>query len=396
MEFYAATSIKENIDDVILEITTEIKSKTSNTRIDLAFVFASPHFQKQHETLINSIYDSFKPTVTMGCMGESIIGNNKEIENKPAVTIWLASLPDVKVTPFHLKYIEKNGERLFINWPDDMPSKDDNPAFIVIAEPFSVDPMQLLSYFQNNYSGKPVIGGMASGAYSQGGNSIFYNGEILTNGVVGVALNGAIKVNSVVSQGCRPIGKPFIITKSNKNIIYSLGSKPALQCYREIYNDLVHEDKLLAQMGTHMGLVVNEYLEKFESGDFLARNLTGADEDSGAIAIADFVRVGQTAQFMIRDAKSAHDDLLHLLSQERDKDIQNLPKGGLIFTCNGRGSNLFTEPNHDVGCFKKILGDIPVGGFFAQGEIGPVGDVNFLHGFTASVALFSEPQGSEL
>ena len=391
MEFYAATSILEDINDAISEITTNIKRKKSKGRIDLAFVFASPHFQKQYKTLINSVYDSFEPTVTMGCMGESVIGNNKEIENKPAITLWLASLPNVKITPFHLKYIEKNGEGLFINWPNDMPGKDDNPAFIVIAEPFSVDPMQLLSYFQNNYSGKPVIGGMASGAYSQGGNSIFYNGEILTNGVVGVALNGAIKVNSVVSQGCRPIGKPFIITKSDKNIIYSLGGKAALQCYREIYNDLGHEDKLLAQMGTHMGLVVNEYLEKFGSGDFLARNLTGVDEDSGAIAIADFVRVGQTAQFMIRDAMSAHEDLIQLLTHEKDKNRQNPPKGGLVFSCNGRGRNLFPEPNHDVGCIKKILGNIPIGGFFAQGEMGPVGNVNFLHGFTASVALFSEP-----
>jgi len=391
MEFYAATSIKEDLDDAILEITTEIKSKISNTKIDLAFVFASPHFQKQYETLNNRIQESFNPTVTMGCMGESIIGDNKEIENSPAVTLWLASLPDVKITPFHLTYIEDNDEASFINWPDDMPSEDDNPAFIIIAEPFSVDPKQLLSYFQNNYSGKPVIGGMASGAYSQGGNSIFYNGEILTSGVVGVALSGAIKVDSVVSQGCRPIGKHFIVTKADQNVLHSLGGKSALQCYREIYSTLGHEDKLLAQMGTHIGLVVNEYLEKFESGDFLARNLIGVDENSGAIAIADFVRVGQTAQFMIRDAKSAHDDLVNLLSQERDKERQNLPKGGLIFTCNGRGRNLFPEPNHDVGCFKKVLGNIPVGGFFAQGEIGPVGNVNFLHGFTASMALFSEP-----
>ena len=394
MQFYAATSTKEDINDAISEIYDNVVNLIDGNKVNLAFVFSSPHYQENYESLLNKFQKDFTPDVLLGCMGESIIGNKDEIEKKHALTLWMASLPDVTITPFNLQNgRSKQGEILAKNF-ENLPSSENNPVFIVLAEPFSTDAKALLSYLNKEYPKAPVIGGMASGAFTQGGNTLFYNKDIINEGVVGIALTGAINVQTVVSQGCRPIGESFFITKAEQNVIQALGGKTALQCYQEIYKNLNHEDKLLAQMGVHIGLVVNEYKEKFERGDFLIRNLVGVDESSGAVAITDFVRVGQTAQFMIRDAKSAHEDLEQLLTNKRVHTKQNDAQGALIFSCNGRGLNLFPEPSHDVNCVKKIMGDIPTSGFFAQGEIGPIGGVNFLHGFTASIALFCKPEWS--
>lgn len=391
MQFYAATSTKEDINDAISEIYDNVVNMIDGNKINLAFVFSSPHYQENYGSLLNRFQNDFTPDILLGCMGESIIGNKNEIEKKHALTLWMASLPDVTITPFYLQYgRSKKGELLAKNF-ENLPPSENNPVFIVLAEPFSTDAKALLAYLNKEYPKAPVIGGMASGAFSQGGNRLFYNEEIINEGVVGIALTGAVNIQTVVSQGCRSIGESFVITKAEQNVIQALGGKTALQCYQEIYKGLNYEDKFLAQMGVHIGLVINEYKEKFDSRDFLIRNLIGVDEGSGAIAITDFVRVGQTAQFMIRDAKSAHEDLEQLLMKKREHINQDDAQAALIFSCNGRGINLFPEPSHDVNCVKNIIGDIPTGGFFAQGEIGPIGGVNFLHGFTASIAIFCKP-----
>jgi len=196
----------------------------------------------------------------------------------------------------------------------------------------------------------------------------------------------------VVSQGCRPIGRPFVVTKAERNVILELGGAPALAKLRELFAELAPDDQRLAQQGLHVGQVINEYQEAFGRGDFLVRNVQGVDPDTGAIAIGDFVRVGQTVQFHVRDAETADEDLNALLASARQSaggDCQ----GALVFTCNGRGTRLFDEPHHDAGCLARHF-DVPAAGFFAQGEIGPIGGKNFLHGFTASIALFRAPDSA--
>jgi small ligand-binding sensory domain FIST len=232
-----------------------------------------------------------------------------------------------------------------------------------------------------------VIGGMASGSHVPDQNRLVLDGTAVTEGAVAVELDGPITIRTVVSQGCRPIGRTAIVTRVEQNVIRELGRRPALEVLREVFEGLSEEERERVQQGLFIGRVINEYQETFRRGDFLLRNVIGADE-AGGIAITDVVRVGQTVQFHVRDADTADEDLTVMLDAQR---TQATPAaGGLLFSCNGRGSRLFAQPHHDVTVLHDVLGAVPVAGFFAMGEIGPVGDQNFVHGYTASIALFED------
>jgi small ligand-binding sensory domain FIST len=193
----------------------------------------------------------------------------------------------------------------------------------------------------------------------------------------------------VVSQGCRPIGEPYVVTKAEQNVIHELGGVPALDRLQTLFESLGGDERRIAQRALHLGIVIDEHRDRFERGDFLVRNLIGADRGSGSVAIGDQVQEGQTVQFHLRDAQSASEDLNLLLAA--DRSIHQAPLGALLFCCCGRGRGLFGRPHHDITAVREREGDVPIAGFFAQGEIGPVGGGNFLHGYTASLALFSEP-----
>ena len=199
-----------------------------------------------------------------------------------------------------------------------------------------------------------------------------------------MSLSGEIAVDTVVSQGCRPIGRSMVITRSHDNIIEQLGGKPAMQVLRQLVAELPEDEQGQLQNGLFVGRAISEFRERFGRGDFLIRNLTGVDEDAGSIALADYVRTGQTVQFHVRDAATADEDLRLLLEAQS----QSTPAGGLLFSCNGRGTRMFEKPCHDIGAARGAMPATPVAGFFAAGELGPVGGRNFIHGHTASFALF--------
>jgi small ligand-binding sensory domain FIST len=198
---------------------------------------------------------------------------------------------------------------------------------------------------------------------------------------------GPVRLRTVVSQGCRPIGRPYVVTKAERNVIFELGGRPALVQLREIFAELPTREQQLVQQALHVGRVVSEYQDRFEQGDFLVRNVVGIDSTSGAIAIGDYIRAGQTVQFHIRDEEAADAELKQLLAKARAASDAP-PAGGLLFTCNGRGTRMFSQPHHDAAAIAQACGPLPLAGFFAQGEIGPIGRQNFVHGFTASLALF--------
>jgi small ligand-binding sensory domain FIST len=213
---------------------------------------------------------------------------------------------------------------------------------------------------------------------------LIFGSEELSSGAVGISLDGGTGIRTIVSQGCRPIGPPLVVTKAERNLILGLGGKPAFAQFRQIYDELPAHEQSLVRHGLHVGVVINEYQDEFTRGDFLVRNVVGADPESGVIAIGDYVRVGQTVRFHLRDAKSADEDLREMLAAAKIAE----PAGALLFTCNGRGTRMFEAPDHDANCIRDAFGELPVAGFFAQGEIGPIGRRNFLHGFTASIAVF--------
>jgi small ligand-binding sensory domain FIST len=243
----------------------------------------------------------------------------------------------------------------------------------------------------------PVIGGMASAGAAPGQNTLILNDETFRAGGVGVSVRGNVTIDTLVSQGCRPIGKPLVVTGAQRNVIKTLSGRPAMEALREVIEGLSEQDRALLPKGVFIGRVINEYKERFGRGDFLIRGVLGADEKSGAIAVADAVRVGMTVQFHLRDATTASEDLELLLAAQSMNDP---PVGGLLFTCNGRGRRLFERADHDAATISGSFSPTPewfaLSGFFASGEIGPIGDSSFLHGHTACLALFRPGPGSHL
>jgi len=220
---------------------------------------------------------------------------------------------------------------------------------------------------------------------------LFVDRQVYDEGAIGVGLTGKIALRTVVSQGCRPIGEPFTVTRADKNIVFELAGRPPMKILQEMLPQLPTRDRDLARSALFLGRVVNEYQEEFSRGDFLIRNLIGSDPQSGALAVGDLMRTGQTVQFQVRDAETADEDLRHLLARERSELGQQRPRGALLFSCLGRGERMYGTVDHDIKAVQESLGPVPTAGFFCNGEIGPVGQRTFIHGFTSVVGLFLEP-----
>jgi small ligand-binding sensory domain FIST len=361
------------------------------TTPDLALLFFSPHHAAEAERMVALAQKRLAGTCLIGCPGESIVGNDQEIEQGPALSLWLAKWKArVELTPFHLVVEETADGYSLLGWPDQLESADPaRSVILMLADPFTFPVDAFLQQVNTEHRGQRVMGGMASGLHSPGECRLILGDRLMEQGAVGVLLQGPVKVRGVVSQGCRPIGRHMVVTKGHDNIITGLSGKTPLEQLQDLWQELNPRDQRLLQQGLHLGRVINEYQGEFHRGDFLIRNVMGLDRDSGALAITDHVRVGQTVQFHVRDADSADEDL-HALLQLDLSAHERKPAGALLFTCNGRGTRLFAESSHDARAIRAETGAVALAGFFAQGELGPVGGQNFIHGFTASVVLFED------
>lgn len=387
MKCASALSTATSSADAFAEIVGRVSEGLGGETATIALAFVSPHHRDALATLASIGRDRGLSSHILGTTGEAIIGDGREVEGEPAASLWAIQLPDrVVARPVHLTWGEKP------SLPPDMKTWGQaRRTILLLGDPFSYPADQLFQMIEKEAPGLWVVGGMASGSSRPGGNRLLLDGDVHTEGAVGLAIDGPLEVRTVVSQGCRPIGRTWIITRAEGNIIRELGRRRALDVLREMFESLSDEEQALVREGLHIGRVINEYQGSFERGDFLIRNVMGAD-DAGGIAITDAVKVGQTVQFHVRDARTADEDLGTLL--ERDRDLNALARiaGGLLFSCNGRGSRLFPIPNHDAHAVHRTYGAIPMAGFFAMGEFGPVGGKNFVHGFTASLALFATDQ----
>ncbi|MBM4124088.1 MAG: hypothetical protein FJ246_03895 [Nitrospira sp.] len=357
---------------------------------DLAFLFFSSHYANQAETLCAALRSEFSSRILLGGTGEGVIAGAEEIEDAAAVTLWAARLPNTQLTPLRLAFPQGADGFAIKGWPESLGVKAERQTIILLADPFTTPIDEVLSFMADRCPGAAAIGGLVGGGQDLGDNRLLLNDEVYDGGLVGVALSGGVAVRTVVSQGCRPIGASYVVTKAEQNVIHELGGSSALDRLQAVFESLAGEERQIAHRALHLGVVIDEHREQFGRGDFLVRNLIGADRGSGSVAIGDRVQEGQTVQFHLRDAQSASEDLSLLLAADRAKH-RKPPLGALLFSCCGRGQALFGRANHDITTVRDREGDIPIAGFFAQGEIGPVGGSNFLHGYTASLALFSEP-----
>ncbi len=391
LQFSVALSTEPDTRSAIEDVCRQAATRLGGPA-DLAMLFVSPQHGPEFESVAASIAGRLEAKHLLGCTGESIVGGSREIEQQPAIALWLARLPGVSIHGMYLEFEETPEGATFTGWPDDLPDPwPPGAALITLGDPFSFAVDAFLRRINEDHAGVPVVGGMASGGFGPGQNRLWLDGNEFASGAVAALVHGPLRIRSVVSQGCRPIGEHYVVTRSQRNVIQELGGRPPLAHLQELFPTLPPREQQLVQRGLHVGRVINEYQDHFGRGDFLVRNVIGADPGSGAIAIGELIRPGQTVQFHVRDAESADEDLRHLVSQARTGSAAP-PLGALLFTCNGRGTRLFQQPNHDAGVIQESLGEIPLAGFFAQGELGPIGGQNFIHGFTASVVLFERTE----
>ncbi|HEX4795288.1 MAG TPA: FIST N-terminal domain-containing protein [Humisphaera sp.] len=388
MRFHSSIADDESTDDAASRVIESSREALAG-QIDLGFVFFTDHHRKEAERLIERLWLELDPQCLVGCSAEGVIGGEREIERSPGLALLVASVPNVRLHPFHVAG-QDAWQEVLADPPamrERLGAGAETRALICFGDPFSAPMSHLFRAVDDELPGLPIVGGMASAARRPGQNAIVRNDEIYDQGMVGVSLSGPIDVQTVVSQGCKPIGRTLIVTKSHENVIEQLGGKPALAALRDSIAQMPEQDQHLLQNGLMVGQAISEYRERFGRGDFLVRNVIDIHEDKGAIAVADYVRTGQTIQFHVRDAQTADEDLSMMLEPQR---LGAPAAGGLLFSCNGRGQRMFDAPGHDIGASRRILPQTPIAGFFAAGEFGPVGEKNFMHGHTASFAMFRQ------
>jgi small ligand-binding sensory domain FIST len=323
-----------------------------------------------------------QPAHLLGCAAQAIVARDRELEDGPALAVWGASLPGAEIETFHAEATDVDGGVAVSGFPS-----LEQPALVVLlVDPFTFPAAPLLERLNEDAPGTPLVGGIAVAGPSPGSAALIHEDEVHEAGAVGAVLSG-VPVRTVVSQGCAPIGSDAVITRAEGNVVFELAGKPALVRLQEEIEALPADRRLQAAQGVLAGLVIDENLPEYGRGDFLMRGILGGDERTGALAVGEPVRVGQTLRFHVRDAEAADEDLRETLAREVGSAHA---AGALLFTCNGRGSNMFSEPDHDARVVREALGGDAVAGFFCGGEIGPIGGRSFLHGFTATLAVFLE------
>ncbi|MEM9083090.1 MAG: FIST N-terminal domain-containing protein [Planctomycetota bacterium] len=378
----AAESVAEGILDQL----------EAGVRPDLLVAFVSGEHATQAAVVSQVLRRHLEPRHLFGATAVSVLAGGEDIENSAGVSALALKLPGARFTPFRYRDLpqgDSEDPKVIQRAATQLELGEDLRGVLFVGDPFSVPANRTVDVFSQlgGYERPrvPVIGGMASAGRGAGQNLLMLDDDLLNAGGIGMAISGEVTVDTLVSQGCRPIGRPMVITQCSKNIVRQLGGRPALELLQETIDELGAEDRALLEKGLFVGVVIDEYKERFGRGDFLIRSVLGIEKDSRALAFGDLVRAGQTVQFHVRDATTASEDLELLLDSQR---IRDEAIGTLLFSCNGRGSAFFGEANHDARVTNSALGGQPLAGFHAAGEIGPIGDRSFVHGHSASMAIF--------
>ena len=392
MQWASALSQQSSLRAALSECAASVRAILGDTAPDLAVVFASSEYASDYANLPDLAAELLgQQVLLLGCSGGGIIGGGSEVEQEPAVSLTVASLPGVNIHPLRLE-------------GDSLPSLDagpdewhaafevnpaDEPQFVLLVDPMSFPAQNLLLGMDYAYPAAAKIGGLASAAQGARQNGLFLGKDYHDSGAVGVALSGNIVVETVVAQGCRPIGSPMRITRSDHNFLVELDGEQPINVLRGLFQQAGQRDRDLMQHSLFLGVVMDALIDQPQQGDFLIRNVMGMDQRSGVLAIGEMLKEGQLVQFHLRDAETSADDLSAVLERYAVDNRENPAHGALLFSCLGRGKYLYGRSNHDTEVFhEKVGAAVPLGGFFCNGEIGPVSGTTFLHGYTSSFGIF--------
>jgi small ligand-binding sensory domain FIST len=370
--------------------TEQVRAQLEGETPDLIVAFVSTHHAASFDRVPTMVAESLGAGLLLGCSAGGVIGGGREIEQRPGVSVTAAVLPGVTLRPFHFE-----SEALPSPLAAAEPWRalvgidaDESPHFLILPDPFTFDAEGFIRGLDLVYPLSSKIGGIASGGGAPRENALFLGDRVLRSGAVGVAVAGDIAVDTIVAQGCRPIGDPMFVTSCERNIVRALDGRPPLDVLRDLHERLDEGDRQLARHSLFLGIVMTEDRQEYRQGDFLIRNLLGIDPTSGALAVGALLDENAVVQFHLRDARTSAQDLEEMLQRYRHAEVSPPPHGSLLFSCLGRGQSLYGVADHDSGAFRRQLGDIPLGGFFCNGEIGPVRGTTFLHGYTSAFGLF--------
>jgi small ligand-binding sensory domain FIST len=372
----------------LAEATSRMPVLAGDEVADLAFLFASAEYADDYPELISRARDALPARVLVGCSSQGVIATAREVEGEPALALLAFSLPKAVLHPVRLTQRHQDRCTRPEDWHQATGIRPrDVTAWVLFADPFTLDAEGLMASLSEAYPRTPIVGGLASGAFRLRRTHVWLNDDVYDGGAVALALGGAYEVRTIVSQGCTPIGEPWTITGAQGQVIETIAQRPAYQVLLETVQALPPAMQQRIRGNLFVGLAMDEYRDSLCRGDFLIRALQGADADTGTLSVGAVPRPGQTVQFQLRDRRAADQDLRELLESAKSDLGGREPVAALLCSCNGRGVGLFGLADHDARAVADHLGPIPLAGFFCNGEFGPVGSRNFLHGYTASIAL---------
>ena len=389
MRWSARLSQERGLAEALAEAADGISGDLGGASPDLVFAFLSEEHRETFGGVPDMLQQQFPGALIIGCSGGGVVASGREIEGRAAVSLTAAVLPDVAMVPFHLEQatIDELGEDIAAWHAHFGLVPEQQPIFLLLADPFSSDAAALGHYLDRAFPHSVKLGGLSSGGSQPGELTLFLQDGHHAEGVVGVALYGDIVAEPVVAQGCRPVGERLIITRCERNLIYELDGLPAVEVLERVLRAMPDEDRQRFRRGPMIGLVVDPSRDSARSGDYLVRNFIGLDRSRSIIGVGAIVDEGQPLRFHVRDAETSSEDLKAQLGLARER-MSGPPAGALLFCCLGRGEGLYGTPDHDVGELRRQYEGLPVGGFFCNGEIGPVHGRTFLHGYTSAIGLF--------
>lgn len=385
MPFVAASSEHPLATHAVGEVVGTVLERLG-PRPDVVAVFITGAFAGAMADIAATVRELLQPTCLIGATAESVLAGDHEVEDRPAVSLFAASWSGrMRGGARGLRTVRFGAEREGAGWrltgSDDLARSDG--TLLLLAEPASFPVEGFVDELHRRAPGLTVVGGAASVPPTTGANLLVADGRVQDRGAVGLLLPAGVPVRGLVSQGCRPVGDPLVVTAATGNLIEAIAGRPALDRLMETVEAVEPETRRAMSSGLQVGVVVDESADAPGPGDVLARPVLGAERTRRAVAVGAEVEVGTTVQFQVRDAVSADDDLWATLAGEQ-------AAGALVFTCNGRGTRLFGTADHDATVVDAHVRSGATAGMFCAGEIGPVAGRSYVHSHSTVVVLFDD------
>lgn len=390
MYWTSAISTAGSFDQALEEVTSKLGASSPRGEYTLCLVFVSHHHRASFAEIPGRLREVLPKAALLGCSAGGVIGEAREIEQGAALSVVAAKLPEVKISSFYLDADAcPSADAHPTTWENLLGvTLDEEPSFILLPDPYSFDPEALVEALDASFPETVKIGGLASGAVQPGGNALFLDDAFYQTGCVGISLSGNIQVDTIVAQGSRPIGDPMFVTRCNRNVIQEIDCRAPDEVLEQLFTGLEAGDQQLFQDSLSIGLVMRAGQQQYRQGDFLIRNILGIDSDERLLYVGAMLEENMVVQFHLRDAETSRDDLEILLTKYKEEHTATKPQAAVLFSCLGRGSFLYGTANHDSDLITQHLGNVPLGGFFCNGEIGPVHGATYVHGYTSAIALF--------